>query len=1137
MGALLWSALCALFACASAGAPAIGDTVGVSGTHSGVVAGLVIGPLDTYEMYVADYGGFRQLYALNENTLVQYTTDSNGMLVSTGTLGTTAIAGNTLNFGAYDGLGGCTCLVVPLGGAGISWRKACLSGSTPPSVALSDMGTTSTANARAISVSGGTVYVANRKNGGRLTKGSAVANCASYGITLNQRFDQLVLSGKTFCDPTAIIPVGSVLWVHCHEITTSTVRLFDIGLTELESLPSSVVLGASAVNTLLRVNWPGGPDVVLIFLPGPSGSVNIAQSAAPSSLVGPRLLASLNFNDPRSAAFDPDIQEVFYVCSEAGVHVVSMCDGDHKVIATLVSDKCQKVYFFGGVLYVSNNNRQVYSVTNIKSYTCPTPAPPTAAPPTPAPPTPAPPTPAPPTPAPPTPAPPTPAPLTPAPPTPAPPTIAPLTPAPPTPAPATFSPPTPVPPTPAPPPAPPTPAPPTPAPATFSPPTPVPPTPAPPTPAPPPAPPTLIPPSVTPAPPTIAPPTLIPPSVTPSPPTPPTPAPAPVWVHARSCSGLREVHAACEPKCEARAIGLWTVHESRNDRAAMTPSTLPGCNDTLYLTMHDTAPDAAVTAGRAEAAERSVCAVYDHMTCAMASAAAENANFFLPPDVSAAFGGGGTNYSAAFEDSSPFGDPDACPCLSAEMTGGVEMQFNRDMQKVVNGATAATLLSAFDGAAAASRLALLGMACSPGMGRAQRYSFIISPIGWTVAGSRALGALVSNAVLVVVLLVLCEGLVALSARVPFGGKFVARCLRPVPLTAIQMLFGGFAFASMDLLMNDDSYLRIPGAGGLLVCIAITAALFKELSNGVPKHASLVVEPGASKCRRIFLGPGEWAASGRHGDAWLSAFTSVLRQYLQSTRTFVAVDMVATLALSAVLSPVPETLAGCGFSKAAGACVVLMMLLLEVRLWPRRLLFARPLDVVVLASKAAGLTALALGYFGGGMEGTGHDHLAEGALLLLLAMALLMLRSVLTALVGVWVLITKRASRLAAGPAEPKWDSVGLLDQTADEEAALEQIKIPDSAPATPRTPRTPSYMMRTSEMARRPISPAHSARSTPRSRSSTLAGRKRQPSIALRGSPTLVASRARALTSLSPPALPIPKPTAQTAANATRELR
>eukprot|EP01063_Lacrimia_lanifica_P011598 TRINITY_DN18333_c0_g1_i1.p1 TRINITY_DN18333_c0_g1~~TRINITY_DN18333_c0_g1_i1.p1 ORF type:complete len:498 (+),score=94.83 TRINITY_DN18333_c0_g1_i1:142-1494(+) len=220
----------------------------------------------------------------------------------------------------------------------------------------------------------------------------------------------------------------------------------------------------------------------------------------------------------------------------------------------------------------------------------------------------------------------------------------------------------------------------------------------------------------------------------------------------------------------------------------------------------------------------------------------------------------------------------------------------------------------------------------------------------------------------------------------------------------------------------DLVLSPPGAGGcaagvfaILSCLAIPWLVWRKVVQGVPAEGFVVADPRRKgNCLAIFfLGAGEWV-SRRPDPHWVHRWTAVVRSYRGPTAWYVVVEFAASFAVSATHASTPETLAGCGHVKLASGAIFLILLAVEMAVWPHIHDRNNHLDTLALLCNAVAMGALAVGYYRGrGGDATIREHVefdvAGG--LLTGAVALLILRAVLDVVVFVYVVCSGRRTEL------------------------------------------------------------------------------------------------------------------------------
>eukprot|EP01063_Lacrimia_lanifica_P023702 TRINITY_DN3136_c0_g1_i1.p1 TRINITY_DN3136_c0_g1~~TRINITY_DN3136_c0_g1_i1.p1 ORF type:complete len:1106 (+),score=84.01 TRINITY_DN3136_c0_g1_i1:69-3386(+) len=556
---------------------------------------------------------------------------------------------------------------------------------------------------------------------------------------------------------------------------------------------------------------------------------------------------------------------------------------------------------------------------------------------------------------------------------------APVTQVPPTPAPETLVPPTQVPATKAPP---------TPAPETSVPPTQVPATKAPPTPAPETSvPPTQVP--ATKAPPTPAPETSVPPTQVPATKAPPTPAPEtlvpPTQVPATKASPTTApetlVPSTEGPTAAPATLAPATIAPATN--APVTPA--PGTSAPVT-----NAPNTRAPATNAPAAPILIPSTQVPAT----------------PNANADTRGPGTPAPETARESGAPSVPGGAGGLRAEA------------EDVVNVVTRASLVGALVGgilgdAAGSTRLLASAVTCDPVRhDPMERYVFIMSPMGLEVGGSRPLGTVLGNVVLVVAVaavwygLALLAGLVGLPRMVGQEDAFGLVCFPAVPLLVNQVVYQGTALASADLIFAPQAPWELAcGAAGVLYCIAVPCAQLHLCRRAVHAHA-WVMEDRRCAWKDWLVGRGEWvSATKRHH--WIERYAHI-RMYNDATYWYPVLEYCTMFAISALQAPKPESYLGCGHIKLFTAFVCVVTLLLEMHLWPHLAVRNCALDVMILGGQAVAMSCLAWGYYTGNREDIAFLH---GAHLLLGCILVLLIRMALEGVGAAFSHLSGRRRRL------------------------------------------------------------------------------------------------------------------------------
>eukprot|EP01063_Lacrimia_lanifica_P029489 TRINITY_DN4510_c0_g1_i20.p1 TRINITY_DN4510_c0_g1~~TRINITY_DN4510_c0_g1_i20.p1 ORF type:complete len:684 (+),score=158.61 TRINITY_DN4510_c0_g1_i20:1914-3965(+) len=355
----------------------------------------------------------------------------------------------------------------------------------------------------------------------------------------------------------------------------------------------------------------------------------------------------------------------------------------------------------------------------------------------------------------------------------------------------------------------------------------------------------------------------------------------------------------------------------------------------------------------------------------------------------------------------------------------VEAQEAAD--RVATASTAsAVAASVAAGAGPAMRLAAVAVPCRPLAGEggrseedaAARYPFMMAPLQLTLLGSRAFGAVAGNIALSVGITVL--GYAVSLAAGPVGRLFAASFFNELdaqgltkfpsaPLMVFQLLYQGTTLAAMDLVLDPPRWeLCLVGVAGVAFTFAVPFVVLKAVASGVPRHAFLKADPETTQWWQHFLlGKGEWV-SRRARLHWIDRWSSMVRAHAGHASWFAIVEYAASFAISAANSAKVESWAGCGHVKMACAAVSLVLVVVEVTLWPHAHFRNSMFDVMMLGGQCVAMILLAVGYYSADLT---HSNFSLGATMLMYCVVVLMVRVALDLLALLWVLVRGRRRRL------------------------------------------------------------------------------------------------------------------------------
>ena len=185
------------------------------------------------------------------------------------------------------------------------------------------------------------------------------------------------------------------------------------------------------------------------------------------------------------------------------------------------------------------------------------------------------------------------------------------------------------------------------------------------------------------------------------------------------------------------------------------------------------------------------------------------------------------------------------------------------------------------------RLALLSIGC----GAEKEFPWFFHPLGFSVSGNLAAGAVMGNMLLVTVVAVVCVVAATLLQQFPdtlqrlFKNRDAFGLVKfpTAPLVVFMCLYQGLSLGGMVLTEHPPtSGFFLLGATTTIVCLALPFCALRFAHHNIPSQASY--EPVETRKGRVvvtfLLGPGEWVS---HQDTFrfASRFTCILRPYTQT----------------------------------------------------------------------------------------------------------------------------------------------------------------------------------------------------------------------------------------------------------------
>eukprot|EP00754_Rhynchopus_humris_P030122 Rhum_TRINITY_DN15258_c9_g1::Rhum_TRINITY_DN15258_c9_g1_i1::g.148181::m.148181 len=237
---------------------------------------------------------------------------------------------------------------------------------------------------------------------------------------------------------------------------------------------------------------------------------------------------------------------------------------------------------------------------------------------------------------------------------------------------------------------------------------------------------------------------------------------------------------------------------------------------------------------------------------------------------------------------------------------------------VVGGVVAVTALlgGASVTAAPGNVMILSGVQCTSDIDDTEKMNMLLHPLGFSIDGVPAAGAIAGNVILWLMICVGAPSLVALLRWCGFGrhrtdhpkvtnwNKASSLIRYPSVMLPIPMLlFAGVVYSSFDITFNPRKSSRVNAIGytGLFVCVSFVAVL-SHLSR-LPKATVTQVTDGRGKVLQYFLGSEEWVSHSddplnveRHGIVW-----DIYRELKWLNGNYFALELIVLFPLSALVA--------------------------------------------------------------------------------------------------------------------------------------------------------------------------------------------------------------------------------------------
>ena len=354
------------------------------------------------------------------------------------------------------------------------------------------------------------------------------------------------------------------------------------------------------------------------------------------------------------------------------------------------------------------------------------------------------------------------------------------------------------------------------------------------------------------------------------------------------------------------------------------------------------------------------------------------------------------------------------------------METLEDVQKTaeVAGTVAAAgaLVGAGGAAGPALRLVVAGAPCKVNHNTKTRsYPIALHPTQWQVMESDAAGMVAGNFMITSAFWLLMSIAVRIigATNIVKSLDTLGLCRFPsAPLMVFQFLLQGTSLGSMVLVFYPPSAgLFLIGLAALLFCLAVPCVLAWKISKDVPDKAFYMIDERVERrgFLKFIIGPGEWVSVSER-EHWVCRYASCLRSFRQEWAIYSFAEMTSSLVIAAIQASNAENLIGCGHQKLFAGLVFLFLLISEVVLWPRSRVRDCYIMAAALLAQISAMFLMALGYYNENILHWGFD--VAGALLMV-AVALLLLKTLLDLISEAYVFCTGRRARLQGVAFESK----------------------------------------------------------------------------------------------------------------------
>eukprot|EP01060_Flectonema_neradi_P008398 TRINITY_DN16000_c0_g1_i1.p1 TRINITY_DN16000_c0_g1~~TRINITY_DN16000_c0_g1_i1.p1 ORF type:complete len:674 (+),score=92.94 TRINITY_DN16000_c0_g1_i1:115-2136(+) len=367
----------------------------------------------------------------------------------------------------------------------------------------------------------------------------------------------------------------------------------------------------------------------------------------------------------------------------------------------------------------------------------------------------------------------------------------------------------------------------------------------------------------------------------------------------------------------------------------------------------------------------------------------------------------------------PTSNPTSIPTSSPDHQLTTAITDNKET--IDSAATASAIASSFGigaSAASATRLVLISGECVYSNDDRQ-YPFLYHPTKIVIAGSRSLGLIVGNVIIML-------SFWALSFLLFKTAKFIGERFFPTkvadidtqglvrfpssPLFVFFFFYQGTSLGGLVLIVGAETWFEfLAGVPSTMVCLLVPLLLVRQLRRDVTQKAvyAMDCERKKNSVQYVLLGPGEWVSRFRKPH-WIQRYKSAVKAYRVEYSCFVGIEMVSMFCIACTMSFPVNSLTQCGHVKMTQAVIMSVMLALEGMISPHCRIRDFVINFVTLGLQAGSLLFQAIGNYQGD---TDHFTFSIAAKLLHCCLISTVVRSTLDILCEVYVIFSGSRTRL------------------------------------------------------------------------------------------------------------------------------